>query len=101
MSEERPPTPVISGTPQAPAASAWGATTLPPANPSPRPAQKPPAPAPTDAERERGRIVGLAAVGAAAVIATVVTIGIFLPAIGSLASRAIRPVALAAIPGSI
>src|SRR5215203_5190115 len=46
------------------------------ANSDPRGAD-PLKPAVTPAERERGRIVGLAALGGAAVIAVVVTVGIF------------------------
>ena len=59
---------------------------------------KPPA---TPEERERGRIVGLAALGAAAVVAIVVTIGIFIPALGAMFSNAPSPVDATALPASI
>jgi hypothetical protein len=55
----------------------------------------------TAEERERGRIVGLAAVGAAAVVAVVVTIGIFIPALGAVFSNAPRPVDVTQLPTSI
>jgi hypothetical protein len=90
MSDETPPTGAGWGAPAAPAPKA-------PARPTP----KAPVPPATEAERERGRVVGLAAVGAAAAIAIVVTIGIFLPAIGSLMSGGVRPVEADAIPASI
>ena len=55
----------------------------------------------TPEERERGRIVGLAALGAAVVVAVVVTIGIFIPALGALFSNAPTPVDASALPTSI
>ena len=55
----------------------------------------------TPADRERGRIVGLAALGAAAVVAIVVTIGIFIPALGALFSNAPSPVDAADLPATI
>jgi hypothetical protein len=56
----------------------------------------------TPEQRERGRAVGLAAVGCASLIALVVTVGIFLPALGALTSgSAIRPVDAASLPGAI
>ena len=58
-------------------------------------AAKPPV---TPEERERGRIVGLAALGAAAVIAVVVTIGIFIPALGAMFSNALVLVYATATP---
>jgi hypothetical protein len=64
---------------------------------APEPA-KPPV---TPAERERGRIVGLAALGAAAVVAVVVTIGIFIPALGAVFSNAPSPVDAADLPTAI
>ena len=61
-----------------------------------------PAKAPvTPADRERGRIVGLAALGAAAAVAIVVTIGIFIPALGALFSNAPSPVDAADVPTTI
>jgi hypothetical protein len=89
MLEETPPTPAAPGSP--------------PVAPKPRerPPTKPPVRPATDAERERGRMIGLAAVGGAAVIAFVVTIGIFVPALGSLGARGVHPVDAAAIPASI
>jgi hypothetical protein len=58
-------------------------------------------PSVTPEERERGRMVGLAALGAAAVVAVVVTIGIFVPALGALVSNAPGPVDAANLPGTI
>jgi len=58
-------------------------------------------PAVTPAERERGRIVGLAALGGAAVIAVVVTVGIFVPAIGALFSNVPTPVDSVNLPATI
>ncbi len=58
-------------------------------------------PAVTPEERERGRIVGLAVLGAAAVVAVVVTVGIFLPALGAMVSDAPSPVDPGALPASI
>lgn len=55
----------------------------------------------TPEERERGRIVGLAALGAAVVVAVVVTIGIFIPALGAVFSNAPTPVDASALPTSI
>jgi hypothetical protein len=55
----------------------------------------------TPEDRERGRIVGLAALGGAAVIAIVVTIGIFLPALGAMFSGAPTPVDVANLPATI
>jgi hypothetical protein len=55
----------------------------------------------TPEERERGRIVGLAALGAAAVVAVVVTIGIFVPALGALVSNAPDPVDASNLPATI
>ena len=55
----------------------------------------------TAEERERGRLVGLAAIGCAAVIALVVTVGIFLPALGALTAGGIRPVDAASLPATI
>jgi hypothetical protein len=52
-------------------------------------------------ERERGRIVGLAVLGAAAIVAVVVTIGIFVPALGAVFSNAPRPVDATQLPASI
>ena len=77
-----------------------GATVRPdPAGPRPASvARKPPV---TAEERERGRLVGLAAVGCASVIALVVTVGIFLPALGALTSGGIRPVDAASLPDTI
>jgi|1186.fasta_scaffold33881_1 hypothetical protein len=46
-------------------------------------------------------MIGLAAIGVAAVVAVVMTIGIFLPAIGAMTSRAIRPVEAASLPAQI
>ena len=64
-------------------------------------ASDPPKPPVTPAERERGRILGLAALGAAAVVAIVVTIGIFIPALGALFSNAPSPVDAADLPTTI
>ena len=64
-------------------------------------ATEPAKPPVTPEERERGRIVGLAALGAAAVIAVVVTIGIFIPALGAMFSNAPAPVDATALPTSI
>ena len=60
-----------------------------------------PKPPPTPEERERGRIVGLAALGGAAVVAIVVTVGIFLPALGAMFSGAPTPVDAANLPATI
>jgi hypothetical protein len=46
-------------------------------------------------------MVGLAALGAAAVVAIVVTIGIFVPALGTVFSNAPRPVDASALPATI
>jgi hypothetical protein len=81
----------------------------PPIAPRPAPAARPgdarapdPARPPvTPAERERGRIVGLAALGAASVVAVVVTIGIFIPALGAVFSNAPSPVDAADLPATI
>jgi hypothetical protein len=81
----------------------------PPIAPRPAPAARPgdarapdPAKPPvTPAERERGRIVGLAALGAASVVAVVVTIGIFIPALGAVFSNAPSPVDAADLPATI
>ena len=45
--------------------------------------------------------MGLAAVGCAAVIALVVTVGIFLPALGALTAGGIRPVDAESLPATI
>jgi hypothetical protein len=60
-----------------------------------------PKPPVTPEDRERGRIVGLAALGGAAVVAIVVTIGIFVPALGAMFSGAPTPVDLADLPATI
>lgn len=60
-----------------------------------------PKPELSDADRARGRAIGLALVGAAAIVALVVTIGIFLPALGTLAGGGVRPVDAAALPETI
>ena len=67
------------------------------------PGDAPAAPRPevSEADRARGRIIGLALVGAAAIIAIVVTIGIFLPALGALTGDGVRPVDAAALPETI
>jgi hypothetical protein len=78
-----------------------GATSARPDAAGPRPASvvlKPPV---TPEQRERGRLVGLAAVGCASLVALVVTVGIFLPALGALTSGGIRPVDAASLPASI
>lgn len=64
-------------------------------------ASEPAKPPVTPEERERGRIVGLAALGAAIVVAVVVTIGIFIPALGAVFSNAPKPVDATALPTSI
>jgi len=69
----------------------------------PTPAQNhalPPQPKPAD---PRNRGIGLAVVGAAAIIAFVVTIGIFVPAIGVIVEQARTPVVSdpASLPGMI
>jgi hypothetical protein len=64
-------------------------------------ASDPPKPPVTPAERERGRILGLAALGAAAVVAIVVTIGIFIPALGALFTNAPSPVDATDLPTAI
>ena len=46
-------------------------------------------------------MIGLAAVGFAAVVAVVVTIGIFLPAMGALTSGGIRPVDEGSLPALV
>ena len=69
-----------------------GAASARPDPAGPRPASVALKPPVTPEERERGRLVGLAAVGCASVIALVVTVGIFLPALGALTSGGIRPV---------
>ena len=67
-----------------------------------RPASVTVRPQVTPEERERGRAVGLAAVGCAALIALVVTVGIFLPALGALTSGSgIRPVDATSLPDAI
>jgi hypothetical protein len=58
-------------------------------------------PAVTREEQERGRVLGLAAVGCASVVALVVTVGIFVPALGALTSGGIRPVDAASLPATI
>jgi hypothetical protein len=60
-----------------------------------------PKPPVTPEERERGRIVGLAALGGAAVVAVVVTVGIFLPALGAMFSGAPAPVDVSNLPATI
>ncbi|HEX5829236.1 MAG TPA: hypothetical protein VFY23_17040 [Candidatus Limnocylindrales bacterium] len=64
-------------------------------------APAPPRPEVTEADRARGRIIGLALVGAAAIIAIVVTIGIFLPALGAMTRGGVRPVDAASLPDVI
>src|SRR5690349_23052780 len=71
-----------------------------PTRPSP-PRDDQPKPPATPEERERGRIVGLAALGGAAVVAIVVTIGIFVPALGAMFSGAPTPVDVANLPATI
>ena len=78
-----------------------GATSVRPDPAGPRPASVALKPPVTPEERERGRLVGLAAVGCASVVALVVTVGIFLPAIGALTSGGIRPVDAASLPDAI
>ena len=56
---------------------------------------------PSAEERERGRLVGLAVIGAAALVAIVVTIGIFLPAIGAVLSGAPAPGDVSPLPATI
>ena len=78
-----------------------GAASARPDPAGPRPASVALKPPVTPEERERGRLVGLAAVGCASVIALVVTVGIFLPALGALTSGGIRPVDAASLPDTI
>ena len=78
-----------------------GAASARPDPAGPRPASVALKPPVTPEERERGRLVGLAAVGCASVIALVVTVGIFLPALGALTSGGIRPVDAATLPDTI
>jgi hypothetical protein len=69
---------------------------------SPGPTAPAPSRPPATAEEiARSRLIGLAAIGGAAVIALVVTVGIFLPALGTLTSGGIRPVEAASLPGAI
>jgi hypothetical protein len=68
----------------------------------PRPTPAPPPKAPVSQEEvARSRLIGLAAIGGAAVIALVVTVGIFLPALGALTSGGIRPVDVASLPDAV
>jgi hypothetical protein len=72
-----------------------------PARPPAARSEDQPKPPATPEERERGRIVGLAALGAAAVVAIVVTIGIFVPALGAMFSGAPTPIDVANLPATI
>jgi hypothetical protein len=69
-----------------------------PVDPRPGDEAKPPV---TPEERARGRLIGLAALGGAAVVAIVVTIGIFVPALGAMFSGAPTPVDVANLPATI
>jgi hypothetical protein len=85
-------------------AAALKATTLRPASASAAPGSTPAAPTRpplTDEEVARSRLIGLAAIGGAAVIALVVTVGIFLPALGELTAGGIRPVDAASLPDAV
>ena len=62
---------------------------------------EPPKPPVTQEERDRGRLIGLAALGAAAVVAIVVTVGIFVPALGAMFAGAPTPVDVANLPPTI
>jgi len=96
MPDDAPPT-----TPARPSGSPHPARPTPAARPGDPRATEPARPPVTPADRERGRIVGLAALGAAAVVAIVVTIGIFLPALGAVFSNAPSPVDAANLPTTI
>jgi hypothetical protein len=96
MPDDAPPS--TSARPSGPPHAARPAAAARPGDPRASEPSKPPV---TPAERERGRIVGLAALGAAAVVAIVVTIGIFIPALGAVLSNAPSPVDATDLPMAI